>query len=49
MIFLVDGGIVIDTPGMRELQLWENEEGIERTFEDKTPPSSVPDLCSSPI
>jgi ribosome biogenesis GTPase len=25
---------VIDTPGMRELQLWENDEGVERAFED---------------
>ena len=34
MILLPDGGIVIDTPGMRELALWDNEEGIERTFSD---------------
>ena len=34
MIFLPGGGIVIDTPGMRELQLWNNEEGAERAFED---------------
>lgn len=27
-------GIVIDTPGMRELQLWGNEEGLGATFED---------------
>jgi ribosome biogenesis GTPase len=27
-------GIVIDTPGMRELQLWGNEEGLGVTFED---------------
>jgi ribosome biogenesis GTPase len=25
---------VIDTPGMRELQLWEVEEGLEEAFED---------------
>ena len=34
MIFLPDGGIVIDTPGMRELQLWNNEEGIAQAFDD---------------
>lgn len=26
------GALVIDTPGMRELQLWDSEEGIEATF-----------------
>jgi ribosome biogenesis GTPase len=34
MIFLPGGGIVIDTPGMRELQLWDSEEGLSRAFED---------------
>lgn len=28
------GGILIDTPGMRELGLWNASEGIEMTFED---------------
>jgi ribosome biogenesis GTPase / thiamine phosphate phosphatase len=28
------GGAVIDTPGMRELQLWSEGDGIERAFED---------------
>ena len=27
MIFLPGGGIVIDTPGMRELELWDNKSG----------------------
>ncbi len=34
MIFLQKGGMVIDTPGMRELQLWESDEGVERAFDD---------------
>lgn len=36
MIFLPDGGIVIDTPGMRELQLWNTTEGVAQTFDDIT-------------
>ena len=28
------GGILIDTPGMRELQLWDAAEGIEQAFTD---------------
>jgi len=34
MILLPEGGIIIDTPGMRELQLWGDEDGLEQTFED---------------
>jgi ribosome biogenesis GTPase len=34
MIFLSGGGMVIDTPGMRELQLLNHEQGVEQTFED---------------
>jgi ribosome biogenesis GTPase len=34
MIFLEGGGMLIDTPGMRELQLWGNDEGVEKTFDD---------------
>ena len=34
MIFLTGGGIVIDTPGMRELQLWETTDGMAQAFED---------------
>jgi ribosome biogenesis GTPase len=34
MILLPSGGVFIDTPGMRELALWGNEEGLERTFND---------------
>jgi ribosome biogenesis GTPase len=31
---LPGGALMIDTPGMRELQLWEAEEGVEETFAD---------------
>src|SRR5262249_10541008 len=34
LILLPSGGIVLDTPGMREMQLWDIEEGLEATFED---------------
>ena len=34
-LFLVPtGGLVLDTPGMRELQLWDADEGIEAAFAD---------------
>ncbi len=29
-----NGALVLDTPGMRELQLWDVEEGVETAFED---------------
>jgi ribosome biogenesis GTPase / thiamine phosphate phosphatase len=34
LLVLPGGGIVIDTPGMRELQLWESDEGMETAFAD---------------
>ena len=34
LILLPGGGMVIDTPGMRELGMWNAEEGIERAFSD---------------
>lgn len=34
LIALPGGGLVIDTPGMREIQLWEAGEGLSETFED---------------
>lgn len=34
LIALPDGGFVIDTPGMRELQLWDGDEGIDKSFSD---------------
>jgi len=34
LLVLPNGGIVIDTPGMRELQAWSENEGMEKTFGD---------------
>lgn len=34
LFLLPQGGIVIDTPGMRELQLWGSTEGAANTFND---------------
>ena len=34
MVVLDDGGVIIDTPGMRELQLWDVEEAIDDAFQD---------------
>ena len=28
------GALMIDTPGMRELQLWQSDEGVRETFDD---------------
>jgi ribosome biogenesis GTPase / thiamine phosphate phosphatase len=36
LVRLPGGALVIDTPGMRELQLWVAEEGLEEAFEDVT-------------
>src|SRR5262249_29254035 len=36
LIVLPDGGLVIDTPGMRELQLWDAEDGLDEAFDDVT-------------
>jgi ribosome biogenesis GTPase / thiamine phosphate phosphatase len=36
LVQLPGGGLVIDTPGMRELQLWTADEGLEEAFEDVT-------------
>ncbi|MFZ7944308.1 MULTISPECIES: ribosome small subunit-dependent GTPase A [Bacillaceae] len=40
LILLPNGSILIDTPGMRELQLWESSEGLTETF------SEIEDLAS---
>jgi ribosome biogenesis GTPase / thiamine phosphate phosphatase len=34
LIILPNGGMVIDTPGMRELQVWGEREGLDHAFED---------------
>lgn len=34
LLLLRGGGLIIDTPGMRELQLWEGDAGITDAFED---------------
>jgi ribosome biogenesis GTPase len=34
LLLLPGGGIVIDTPGMREIQLWAGEEDLQGAFQD---------------
>ena len=34
LVLIPGGGILIDTPGMRELQLWDASDGIGRAFTD---------------
>jgi ribosome biogenesis GTPase len=34
LVRLPDGGILIDTPGMRELQLWDTGDALHETFAD---------------
>jgi ribosome biogenesis GTPase len=34
LVFLPEGGMLIDTPGMRELQLWDADEGLGQIFRD---------------
>ena len=36
LIQLPSGGLVIDTPGIREVQLWVADDGIDEAFEDVT-------------
>ena len=34
LIVVPTGGVIIDTPGMRELQIWDTERALEETFDD---------------
>jgi ribosome biogenesis GTPase len=34
LILAPSGGLILDTPGMRELQLWDADEGVDQAFED---------------
>jgi len=34
LLLLPDGGLFLDTPGMRELRLWESEDGLAQAFDD---------------
>jgi ribosome biogenesis GTPase / thiamine phosphate phosphatase len=36
LIVLPDAGLIVDTPGMRELQLWAADDGLEEAFDDVT-------------
>jgi ribosome biogenesis GTPase len=34
LVAVPEGGVIIDTPGLRELQLWETDEGLDQAFVD---------------
>ena len=34
LVLLPTGGLILDTPGMRELQLWSSDDGVAATFPD---------------
>ena len=34
LLLLPKGGLFLDTPGMRELRLWESEDGLAQTFDE---------------
>ena len=36
LVRLPNGALIIDTPGMRELQLWDSREGLDEAFDDLT-------------
>lgn len=34
LIFMQSGGLLIDTPGLRELQMWGDDKGLSESFQD---------------
>ncbi len=34
LVFMPGGGMIVDTPGLREIQLWGDGEGVDATFEE---------------
>jgi ribosome biogenesis GTPase len=36
LVTVPTGGVIIDTPGLRELQLWDADDGLDRAFADIT-------------
>lgn len=36
LVALPGGGVIVDTPGLREITLWDAEDGLARAFEDVT-------------
>ncbi len=36
LLLLPGGGLFLDTPGMRELRLWDSDDGLAATFDDVT-------------
>lgn len=34
LVVRAEGGLIIDTPGMRELQLWDSDDGLDSSFDD---------------
>ena len=34
LLFLPSGAMIVDTPGMRELQLWDSDESLQVTFDE---------------
>jgi ribosome biogenesis GTPase len=34
LVVVPGGGVIVDTPGLRELQLWETDGGLDRAFSD---------------